>query len=65
MVWFNNVVEVFTRPNFYRRVAFFILSLDRISIGTALIYIVFYRGTVIRNSLAQKAKSSLGIRLGR
>jgi hypothetical protein len=65
MVWFNNLVEIFTRLNFYRRVAFFILSLDRISIGTALIYIVFYRGTVIRNSLAQKAKSSLGIRLGR
>ena len=65
MVWFNNLVEVFTLPDFYRRIAFFILSLDRISIGTALIYIVFYRGTVIRNSLAQKAKSSLGIRLGR
>ena len=26
MVWFNNVVEVFTQLNFYRRVAFFILK---------------------------------------
>ena len=50
MVWFNNLVEVFTLPNFYRRVAFVILSLEHSSSGTALIYIDFYRGTVIRNS---------------
>jgi len=59
MVLFNNAVEVFTRPNFYRRVAFVIVSLDRSSIGTALIYIVFYRGAVIRNSLAKKPSLAL------
>ena len=59
MVWFNNLVEVFTRPNFYRRVAFFILSLDRISIGAALIYIVFYRGQLL--GIAWRKKPSLAL----
>ena len=63
MVWFNNVVEVFTRPNFYRLVAFFIVSLDSSSIGTALIYIDFTGVQLLQIAWPKKRSAALVSRL--
>ena len=61
MVLLNDVVEVFTLPNFDRRSRFLVVGSDSSGI---LIYIDFHRSAVVANSLAQKTQSRFRVSLG-
>ena len=47
MVLFNDVIEVFTLPNFNTRSRFLAIAFDSSGVSSALIYVDFKRSTIV------------------
>ena len=56
VVLFNDIIEVFTLPNFNRRSRFLVIAFDSSGVSTAFIYIYFHRSTVVAYGLAKKRR---------